>query len=312
MIKAIETFYKGYRFRSRLEARWAVLFDSAGIEWVYEQEGYTLSDGQNYLPDFWLPRWGVFAEVKPGASIPMNSFYLAGKMDSWRQKIASDYYCINPYIPGRNDQGHNPHDEEVIIELSLSAIDSADYVFAYISSLDCFGTIAEIGYAVAKGKCVHVAIKCDCIDFMDSGGHGIFSQFGKMFKQVDLLGHDCWDQGCGAQSDHIPDAMLQAKIELGECWFAASMAKTRKVVYNDEEMDKYFRSLFPSEIAEDEVKSSILAKDTGKRVYILRDIPERHEKIKCFSIDGVSNSRFAFFSQADCIAARSARFEFNR
>ena len=26
-IKAIETYYKGYRFRSRLEARWAVFFD---------------------------------------------------------------------------------------------------------------------------------------------------------------------------------------------------------------------------------------------------------------------------------------------
>jgi hypothetical protein len=26
--KAIETHYKGYRFRSRLEARWAVFFDT--------------------------------------------------------------------------------------------------------------------------------------------------------------------------------------------------------------------------------------------------------------------------------------------
>jgi hypothetical protein len=27
-IKAIETRYKGYRFRSRLEARWSVFFDA--------------------------------------------------------------------------------------------------------------------------------------------------------------------------------------------------------------------------------------------------------------------------------------------
>lgn len=26
-IKAIDTIYKGYKFRSRLEARWAVFFD---------------------------------------------------------------------------------------------------------------------------------------------------------------------------------------------------------------------------------------------------------------------------------------------
>lgn len=51
---AIETRYKGYRFRSRTEARWAVAFDHAGIAWEYEKEGYYLPSGL-YLPDFWLP-----------------------------------------------------------------------------------------------------------------------------------------------------------------------------------------------------------------------------------------------------------------
>lgn len=51
-IKAIETYYKGYRFRSRLEARWAVFFDAAGIEYEYEPEGFRLEDGSCYLPDF--------------------------------------------------------------------------------------------------------------------------------------------------------------------------------------------------------------------------------------------------------------------
>ena len=45
MLRAIETRYKGYRFRSRLEARYAVLFDSLKIEWEYEPEGYVLEDG---------------------------------------------------------------------------------------------------------------------------------------------------------------------------------------------------------------------------------------------------------------------------
>ena len=39
-IKAIETFYKGYHFRSRLEARWAVFFETLGIPWKYEVEGF--------------------------------------------------------------------------------------------------------------------------------------------------------------------------------------------------------------------------------------------------------------------------------
>ena len=51
-IKAIETQYKGYRFRSRLEARWAVFFDAFGLEWEYEPEGFDLGNGIYYLPDF--------------------------------------------------------------------------------------------------------------------------------------------------------------------------------------------------------------------------------------------------------------------
>lgn len=51
-IKAIETVYKGYCFRSRLEARWAVFFDALGLEWEYEPEGFDLGDGVYYLPDF--------------------------------------------------------------------------------------------------------------------------------------------------------------------------------------------------------------------------------------------------------------------
>ena len=53
-LKAIETEYKGYRFRSRLEARWAVFFDACGVKWEYEPEGYDLGDGTYYLPDFLL------------------------------------------------------------------------------------------------------------------------------------------------------------------------------------------------------------------------------------------------------------------
>jgi hypothetical protein len=63
MIKAIETQYNGYRFRSRLEARWAVFFDTLGITYEYEKEGYDL-DGTWYLPDFWLPDLKLWVETK--------------------------------------------------------------------------------------------------------------------------------------------------------------------------------------------------------------------------------------------------------
>jgi hypothetical protein len=66
-MKAINTRYKGYKFRSRLEARWAVFFDTLGIEWDYEVEGFVLSNGNCYLPDFFLPTFngGMYVEVKP-------------------------------------------------------------------------------------------------------------------------------------------------------------------------------------------------------------------------------------------------------
>ena len=73
-MKAIQTHYNGYKFRSRLEARWAVFFETLGIKWIYEPEGYILKNGEYYLPDFFLPEIkssflddnvrGLFAEVK--------------------------------------------------------------------------------------------------------------------------------------------------------------------------------------------------------------------------------------------------------
>lgn len=64
MIKAIETIYNGYRFRSRLEARWAVFFDVAKIKYEYEPEGFRTNDGTMYLPDFYLPDLDAYVEVK--------------------------------------------------------------------------------------------------------------------------------------------------------------------------------------------------------------------------------------------------------
>lgn len=64
MIQAIETEYAGCRFRSRLEARWAIFFDKLGVEWQYEPQGFTLPSGRQYLPDFRLPQLGLWVEVK--------------------------------------------------------------------------------------------------------------------------------------------------------------------------------------------------------------------------------------------------------
>lgn len=69
-IKVKETYYKGYRFRSRLEARWAVFFDALGVEYEYEPEGFQLPDGSCYLPDFKVRCYGTRG---------LSSYYLCEK-----------------------------------------------------------------------------------------------------------------------------------------------------------------------------------------------------------------------------------------
>jgi hypothetical protein len=64
-IRPIETVYNGYRFRSRLEARWAVFFNTLDVPYSYEPEGFELGEGIRYLPDFWLPDQRCWVEIKP-------------------------------------------------------------------------------------------------------------------------------------------------------------------------------------------------------------------------------------------------------
>lgn len=63
-MRAIQTEWRGYNFRSRLEARYAVLFEDAGLEWRYEVQGFELNDGRRYLPDFYLPDLDLYVEIK--------------------------------------------------------------------------------------------------------------------------------------------------------------------------------------------------------------------------------------------------------
>lgn len=86
---AIETNYMGCRFRSRLEARWAVFFDTLRVPWEYEKQGYVIG-GVPYLPDFWLPvkkiggrverlpAHGCWVEIKGAAPSDEEKFLLLG------------------------------------------------------------------------------------------------------------------------------------------------------------------------------------------------------------------------------------------
>lgn len=89
----IETIYKKYRFRSRLEARWAVFFDHCGIKYEYEPEGFVLSDGEKYLPDFYLPEQDAYVEVKSIGAINIRFEDDEVWFEDGREK-ASKYGCF--------------------------------------------------------------------------------------------------------------------------------------------------------------------------------------------------------------------------
>ena len=65
----LATTYRGIRFRSRLEARWAMFFDILGIDFHYEPGSFPVVPG-GYTPDFLIPKQATFdrrlwVEVKP-------------------------------------------------------------------------------------------------------------------------------------------------------------------------------------------------------------------------------------------------------
>lgn len=88
-MEPIETEWKGYRFRSRLEARWAVFFESLDLEWRYEPEGFQLEDGTHYLPDFRVQTpydFTFWYEVKP------NTVDEDSKFDRFSSEISENEF----------------------------------------------------------------------------------------------------------------------------------------------------------------------------------------------------------------------------
>jgi hypothetical protein len=130
---SIETVYSGVTFRSRLEARWAVFFDSLGVTWLYEPEGYEFPSmwwhGQSfgptrYLPDFHLPLLNAWLEIKPtppsaeeearcdalATATGQRVYLFAGHVGEWldadRAALSeSGYYYVGD---SGQDMGHLP------------------------------------------------------------------------------------------------------------------------------------------------------------------------------------------------------------
>lgn len=119
MIEPLETEYAGCRFRSRLEARWAIFFDECGVEWEYEPEGFKVADSLCYLPDFLLH--GV------GGRAPSDLYVeVKGPMDEMdRAKI--DAFC------DRDEESGRPHNPLLVVG-DIPTVNSKKYHYSILDS----------------------------------------------------------------------------------------------------------------------------------------------------------------------------------
>lgn len=90
---SIQTNYKGCRFRSRLEARWAVFLDHLHVPWEYEPEGYRLDNGRCYLPDFWLPSQRGWLEIKGQKPEPSDDAWVKAKLLAQETEQSVTVFC---------------------------------------------------------------------------------------------------------------------------------------------------------------------------------------------------------------------------
>lgn len=86
--------YRGRNYRTRSEAKWAVVLTELGVPFYYEPSHYRLEAGL-YLPDFWLPTMDAYLEVKP-CDVADPRYGELGEMRGKRVFVASGDM---PFIP---------------------------------------------------------------------------------------------------------------------------------------------------------------------------------------------------------------------
>jgi hypothetical protein len=86
-------------FRSRLEAKWAFIFDSLNYEWSYEPCHVKLPFSRFYIPDFFIRGIG-FLEIKPNPKFLIEeSFQKINEASSAVSKLKSSNRIISLSFP---------------------------------------------------------------------------------------------------------------------------------------------------------------------------------------------------------------------
>ena len=111
-IRAIETRYDGYRFRSRIEAKWAVFFKNLGIPYEYEKEGFDLGEAGWYIPDFWMPVQKCWVEIKGRTPSPVETRKAAALASGTGARVFLFVGDIPYPYPNTAEEGASLYDPE--------------------------------------------------------------------------------------------------------------------------------------------------------------------------------------------------------
>lgn len=98
------TEFKNTVYRSKLEAKWAVFFDSLGLRYEYEPHFEEVSLGYypiNYAPDFYLEDLDIHVEVKPKELEDSE----IEKVLAWARDIGP-MLILNQSYPHQTDDGY--------------------------------------------------------------------------------------------------------------------------------------------------------------------------------------------------------------
>ena len=191
-IKAIETKFQGFVFRSRLEAKWAVMFELLGWDWDYEP-----CDFDGWIPDFAIyGKRPIYVEVKPVVDFPED---VARKLNSSG--------CKDPMlIVG----------QRCIVDRHLS--DNVQSNHAYYRS---FGWTTE-------HPCSNRFYSCDSCDWCDMPWEPWWSGavFGRWKSAKGKIGFShnvgAWFDRISGEYDKAPYGDLKlTRIEINEMWAQA-------------------------------------------------------------------------------------------
>lgn len=145
-------------------------------------------------------------------------------------------------MPGWKHGGDTPYMREIVVQRCLHAIDSADLVFAWIDTLDCYGTLFELGYARALGKRLAVCFASG--DFY----RGTVETLAEDSQPRDPL-YDLWFTYFACQAMECEDgpveALQQAIAELGWDVFPETFESPLEAMFAEEWRTQSLHLLYP-------------------------------------------------------------------